>query len=398
MMFRPEQIVYLDNNATTQVDPAVVEEMLPFLRDYHGNASSLYGFGRQVAGAIAKARDQVAALLGCMPEEIIFTSCGTESDNAAIESALRMDPDRRHIVTTAVEHSAIQKHCELLARRGHAVTWLRVDSLGRMDLAELERAITDETALVSVMWANNETGVLFPIAQAAEIAASKGVFFHTDAVQAVGKIPVNLSSLPVHYLSLSGHKLHCPKGVGALYVNRRARFHPLLIGGGQESGRRGGTENVASIVALGKACELAAAALDHENTAVRAMRDRFEQRALAEIPGVTCNGDADHRLPNTSSLVFEGCEGEALLILLDRANVCASAGSACTTGSLSPSHVLTAMGLPADRARATLRFSFGRFNTEADVDRGLDAVQSAVARVRALRPAGEVVRVAGATG
>jgi cysteine desulfurase len=389
----PEQIVYLDNNATTRTDPRVVEAMLPYLADFYGNPSSIYGFGRQAAAAIAVARGQVARLLGCAPEEIVFTSSGTESDNAAIESALRMDPDRRHIVTTSVEHSAIHKQCEILARRGYPVTRLPVDALGRIDLADLERAITDETAVVSVMWANNETGVLFPVAEAAAIAAAKGTFFHTDAVQAVGKIPIDLARLPIHYLSLSGHKLHCPKGVGALYVNRKARFHPMLIGGGQESGRRGGTENVAGIVGLGLACELAGAALAHEETAVRALRDTFERRVLAEIPGATLNGDPDHRLPNTTSLAFEGCDGEGLLVLLDRAGVCASAGSACTTGSLTPSHVLTAMGMSADRARATLRFSFGRFNTEADVARGFEALRAAVDKLRSLRPPGEAVRV-----
>jgi len=395
MSIQPDQIVYLDNNATTSVDPAVVEEMLPFLRDYYGNASSMYGFGRQVAKAITTARERVAALLGCHPEEVVFTSCGTESDNAAIESALRMDPDRTHVVTTAVEHSAVQKQCDLLARRGVPVTRVGVDGEGRLDLDALERAITDETAVVSVMWANNETGVLFPVERIAEIAAAKGVFFHTDAVQAVGKLPVDLSRLPVHYLAVSGHKLHCPKGVGVLYVNRRTKFHPFLIGGGQEGGRRGGTENVASIVGLGKACELAAAGLEHEATVVRGFRDRFESRVLAEIPGVERNGDAEARLPNTSSLSFSGCEGEALLVLLDQAGVCASAGSACTTGSLSPSHVLTAMGFSSDRARSTLRFSFSRFNAPGDVDRGVEAVRAAVAKVRALRPQGEVVRVAG---
>ncbi len=374
--------IYLDSNATTQIDPAVLETMMPYLSELYGNPSSAYRFGAQVGKAIEKAREQVASLLGCQPEEILFTSCGTESNNAAIQSALQIDPDRQHIVSTTVEHSAIIKHGEALAKRGYEITWVPVDEKGQIDLKELERAIRPDTAIVSTMWANNETGVLFPIEEIAELVRSKGTFFHTDAVQAVGKIPMDLSKTRINFLSLSGHKLHCPKGVGVLYVNRRSRFNPFLIGGSQEEGRRGGTENVASIVALGKAAELAQASLEHENDAVRALRDRFEAAMLEKIPGASVNGDREARLPNTSNLAFEGVESEGALMLLDKAGICCSAGSACTAGSIHPSHVLRAMGFSNDRARASLRFSFSRFNTEAEVDRAIEIVPGVVEKLR----------------
>ncbi len=355
---------------------------MPYLTDLYGNPSSVYSFGSRVSKAIDTAREQVAALLGCQPEEILFTSCGTESDNAAIASSLLVDPDRQHIVTTSVEHSAVLKQCETLAKRGYEVTWLRVDEKGHLSLEELEKAIRPDTAIVSVMWANNETGVLFPIEEIAAIVRSKGVFFHTDAVQAVGKIPIRLGDLPINFLAVSGHKLHCPKGVGVLYVNRRTRFNPFLIGGGQEGGRRAGTENVASIVALGKAAELAAAAMEHENTVVRAMRDRFENAILEQVPGVEVNGDREQRLPNTSNLAFEGVDSEAVLMLLDKEGICVSAGSACTAGSVHPSHVLKAMGFSNARARSSIRFSFSRFNTEAEVDIAIEAVKRVITKLR----------------
>ncbi len=372
-MHRPsDPILYFDNNATTALDPAVVEAMMPFLTEFYGNPSSAYRFGARVHEAVETAREQVAALVGCDAQEIVFTGSGSEGNNAALASALAADRDRRHVVTTSVEHSATKNYCEALARRGYEITWLAVDAAGRLDLDEVASSITDDTAIVSVMWANNETGVLFPVEEIARLARAKGAYFHTDAVQAVGKVPVQLDASAIHFLSLAGHKLHAPKGVGALYVQRRTRFTPFLIGGSQENGRRGGTENVASIVALGKAAELAAAHMQEETTTVRALRDRFEDAVLAQIPGTEVNGDRAERLPNTSNLYFPGVEAEAMLVLLDKAGICASAGSACTAGSLHPSHVLTAMGFPAARARASLRFSFSRFNTAEEIDRGSD--------------------------
>lgn len=382
-----QPILYFDNNATTALDPAVVDAMLPFLTELYGNPSSAYSFGSRVNRAIETAREQVAALLGCEPGEIIFTGCGSEGNNAALNSALQADRDRRHVVTTSVEHSATKNFCERLARRGFEITWLPVDSAGRLDLDEVKDAIRDDTAVVSVMWANNETGVLYPVEEIAAFARAKGAYFHTDAVQAVGKVPVRLEGSAIHFLSLAGHKLHAPKGVGALYVQRRVRYTPFLVGGGQEGGRRGGTENVAGIVALGKAAELAGAHMEEENTAVRALRDRFEQAILSEVPGVEINGDPTDRLPNTSNLYFPGVEGEALLVLLDKAGMCASAGSACTSGSIHPSHVLTAMGFSAERARSSLRFSFSRFNTPGDLDRGIPILLGALDRLRTLLPA-----------
>jgi cysteine desulfurase len=376
------ELIYLDNNATTRIDPIVLDEMMPFLTSSYGNPSSAYRFGRQVADAIDLARERVAALLGCEPVEIVFTSCGTESTNAAIASALRMDRDRQHVVTTRVEHSATLKTCDGLAKRGQPITWLGVDSDGQLDLAELERSITDETALVSVMWANNETGVMFPLEKIAELTRAKGAVLHTDAVQVVGKVPFRISQLGVNFLSLSGHKLHAPKGVGVLYVNKRTKYFPFLTGGGQEGGRRAGTENVASIVGLGKACELAAAGIAHEETEVRSWRDEFETAILERIEGTRVNGDRVHRLPNTTSLAFDGAESEALLLLLDQRGLCCSAGSACTTGQHEPSHVLRAMGFDDTRARSSLRFSFSRFNSRQEVARTVELVESSVVRVR----------------
>jgi cysteine desulfurase len=377
-------MIYFDNNATTQLDPQVLRVMLPFLQEQYGNPSSAYSFGRAAAKAVATAREQVAALLRCDPSEIIFTSCGTESDNSAIQSALLIDPDRKHLVTSKVEHSAIIKQAEALARRGYEITWLDVDSSGMMNLEALEEAIREDTAIVSLMWANNETGVLFPIEEAAEICRSKGTIFHTDAVQAVGKISIDLSRVPINFLSLSGHKLHAPKGVAALYVNRRTRFSPYFLGGGQENKRRGGTENTASIVAFGRAAELASAALDEEIGRVKALRDRFEEGMLDAVSSVQINGDRTRRLPNTSNLAIEGVDSEGMLMLLDQRGICCSAGSACTAGSLEPSHVLKAMGFPTERARGSLRFSFSRFNTEAEVDLALQIIPNAVEKIRSM--------------
>lgn len=384
-MIEPGQITYLDNNATTQLDPAVVSEMLPFLTEYYGNPSSGYGFATQVRDAIELARERVAKLLGCEPREIVFTSGGTESNNSAIASALALDPARRHVVTTAVEHSAVRRFCEHLESRGCQVTFLRVDASGSLDLDELRDAVRPDTAIVSVMWANNETGVIFPVEQIAAIAREKGVLFHTDAVQAVGKVRMNLRGLPINFLSLSGHKLHAPKGVGALYVNSRTAFRPSIFGGSHEDNRRAGTENVASIVALGKAAEIAARDLEEEAARLRPMRDRFEAEIRSRIADVTINGADSPRLPNTSNLSFPNVESNALLVLLDRHGICCSAGSACRTGSTQSSHVLRAMSVPADRINGSVRVSFGRFNTDADVARAIDVLPRVVSQ---LTPAG----------
>ncbi|MBV8588165.1 MAG: cysteine desulfurase NifS [Verrucomicrobia bacterium] len=375
-------MIYFDNNATTPVDPLVLEGMLPYLQNQFGNPSSAYKIGRQAKQAVAKARGQIAALVGAEPEEIVFTSCGTESDNTAINAALNSDPDRKHLITSRVEHSAINNQAQFLARRGYEVTWLEVDSLGRPDLDQLRDAIRPDTAIVSLMWANNETGVLFPIQEIAEICRERRTVFHTDAVQAAGKLPIDLGSGAVQFLSLSGHKLHAPKGIGALYVNRRTRFSPYLFGGGQEGGKRSGTENVPYIAAFGRAAELALNHLRSHPDSVRAVRDRFEHGMLERIPGVSVNGDREHRLSNTTNLRIEGVDSEAMLIVLDQQGLCCSAGSACTTGSLVPSHVLKAMGLADDQARSSLRFSFSRMNTFSEVDQALDIIDRAVKRVR----------------
>src|SRR5438874_10568665 len=386
-MIRPEELLYLDNNATTAIDPAVLESMRPFLEEFFANPSSGYGFAAQVREAIEEARQQVADLLGCEAGEIVFTSGGTESNNTAFHSALQAAPDRQHVVTTAVEHSAVLRPAKDLEGRGYALTFLDVDKSGQLNLNKLADAIQPDTALLSVMWANNETGVIFPIEKVAAIAREKKVPFHTDAVQAAGKIEIKLGDVPLQFLSISGHKLHAPKGVGALYVNRRSRFRPLLLGGSHENNRRAGTENAASIVGLGKAAEIALAKLADEQTRVRNLRDRFEKMLLERISGARVNGACAERLPNTSSIMFDGIESDAALFMLDQKNVCCSAGSACRTGSLKPSHVLSAMGLLGDEARGSLRFSFSRFNTEAEVDRVLKIVPEVIAKLRALAPA-----------
>jgi cysteine desulfurase len=377
-----DEIIYLDNNATTQLDPAVIEEMLPFLTKYYGNPSSGYGFAATARKAINLARERLAALLGCQPAEIIFTSGGTESNNAVINSALQIETRGKRVVTSAVEHSAVLRPCQDLAKRGCNVTFLGVDRHGNLDLAELDAAIQPGTALVSIMWANNETGVIFPVEKIAEICREKGVMFHTDAVQATGKIPMRLKDSPINFLSLSAHKFHGPKGVGALYISRQTRFSPLIAGGGQENGRRGGTENVASIVGLGKAAELALKYLAEEKCNVRSMRDRFEKSVLEAVSRASVNGAGAVRLPNTSSLSFEGIESSSALLLLDRQGIYCSAGSACRTGSQEASHVLRAMNPSGDDARRSLRFSLGRLNTEAEIDRAREAVPKIIEKLR----------------
>lgn len=379
-------LYYFDNNATTRVGPEVVEAMLPFLKEYWGNASSAYQFGRQVASHIDEARAKLAALLNADPKEIVFTSCGTESSNAAIHSALVVHPDKRHVITTAVEHSANINYGEFLQRRGYEVTYLPVESDGSLDLHLLDQTIRPDTAIVSIMWANNETGVLFPIEEIAAICRSKGVLFHTDAVQTPGKIKIDVKATGVDLLSLSAHKLHAPKGIGALYVRRRTKFQPYLIGGHQERGRRAGTENVPYIIGFGKAAELAMSRLDEENSRVRALRDRLEDYILGCIPNTLRNGAKEPRLPNTSNIAFEFIEAEAILLMLDQLGICASSGSACTTGSLDPSHVLTAMNVTPMRARGSIRFSLGIYNTDAEVDYLIKHLPGIINKLRAISP------------
>lgn len=378
--------VYLDNNATTAVAPDVFDAMKPFLCDLYGNASSIHTFGGQTAAHIEKARENVARLLGAAASEIIFTSCGTESDNAAIFSAINICPKRRKVVISKVEHPAVLNVGKELERRGYRVAEVPVDSCGRIDMESLQETVDDNTALVSVMWANNEIGNVYPVEKIAGIAHANGALFHTDAVQSVGKLPVNLANSQIDMLSLSGHKLHAPKGVGALYVKRGVRFRPFIIGGHQERGRRGGTENTASIIALGKACETAMKHMDFENNEVKKMRDRLEAGILATVPAVKVNGDIENRLPNTTSIAFEYIEGESILMHLDRFGICASSGSACTTGSLEPSHVLRAMGVPYTAAHGSIRFSLSRFNTDAEIDFVLEKLPPIIQKLRDISP------------
>jgi cysteine desulfurase len=385
------EIIYLDNNATTQLDPAVIEEMLPFLTKFYGNPSSGYGFAVMARKAINLARERLAALLGCEPKEIVFTSGGTESNNAVINSALQLEAGGKHVITSAVEHSAVLRPCQDLAKRGYDVTFLGVDGHGNLDVAEMDAAIRPGTTLVSIMWANNETGVVFPIEKIAEICREKRVLFHTDAVQVTGKIPMRLRDSPINFLSLSAHKFHGPKGVGALYISRQTRFSPLIAGGGQENGRRGGTENVASIVGLGKAAELAFKYLAEGQCNIRSMRDRFEKFVLEAVNGASVNGAGAARLPNTSSLSFEGTESASVLLLLDRQGICCSAGSACRTGSQEASHVLRAMNPSSDGARRSLRFSLGRFNSEAQIDRAIEVVPKVIEKLRQVSPVREPI-------
>ena len=394
MSVNHQRTIYLDNNATTQVDPAVFEATMPWLREEYGNPSSVYSLGKRAAAALDTAREQLASLLHCAPDELIFTSCGSESINSAILSAASIDPDKTHIITSAVEHSATIKLCEHLARRGYEITWLPVDELGRLDIERLESAIRADTALVTLLWANNETGVLFPIQEIARLTSARKVALHVDAVQGIGKLPLNVGELGVQFLSVSGHKLHCPKGIGALYIHKRTRFTPWLRGS-QESARRGGTQNVSSIVAMGKAAEIAAALLSADPGKTKGLRDRFEQSVLKSVAGAEINGEREHRLPNTTNISFDGIESEGALILLDERGICCSAGSACTSGSVHPSHVLKAMGFSNHRARSSLRFSFGRFNTGEEVEIASAVVPEVIDKLRRLAPAqGPVVMAA----
>lgn len=379
--------IYLDNNATTPVAPEILDEMLPYLKELYGNPSSMHTFGGQLHRKVEDARFRVAQLIGAEPEEIIFTSCGTESDNTAIMSAVESLPSKRHIITTRVEHPAVLNFCKHLARKGFRVTFLPVNNYGQLNIDELLKVI-DDTALVSIMYANNETGVIFPITEIAEILKERRILFHTDAVQAVGKIPIDVKKLPVDMLSLSGHKLHAPKGVGALYVRKGTRFYPYIIGGHQERGRRAGTENVASIIGLGKACELAMKNLNDEVAYLKGLRDKLETALLKSCPDVIINGDINNRLPNTTNLSFEFVEGEAILLRLNEYGICASSGSACTSGSLEPSHVLRAMGIPFTAIHGSIRFSLSRYNTGEEIDRVIKIMPGIIKELRQLSPFG----------
>jgi cysteine desulfurase len=382
-------VIYLDNNATTMVDPAVFDAMKPFFVERYGNPSSMHTFGGSVGRDVRIARENLANLLGVSPQEVLFTSGGTESDSTAILSALATNPERREIVTSRVEHPAVLNLCKYLARsKGYTVRWLSVDKQGRVDLDEVRAKITDKTAVVSIMWANNETGVIFPISQIAEIAAEHGALMHTDAVQAVGKINLNLASTETHFLSLSGHKLHGPKGIGALYIKKGTRFNPFVLGGHQESSRRGGTENVPGIVGLGEAAKRAMQKFDEENGKVKRLRDKLESGLLAAIPQCRVNGDKEFRLPNTSNIGFEYIEGEAILMRMDDKGICASSGSACTSGSLEPSHVLRAMGVPFTAVHGSIRFSLSRYNTEQEIDFVLKELPPIIQFLRQMSPFG----------
>ena len=378
--------IYLDNNATTRVAPEVIESMVPYLGEFYGNPSSAHSFGGEVGRRIREAREKVASLIGAQPEEILFTSCGTESDNAAVLSALATQEGKKHILTSRVEHPAIKGLGVHLAKQGYRVTEIPVGSDGLLDMDFYEKNLTPDTAIVSLMWANNETGVMFPVEKAAEMAHEKGILFHTDAVQAVGKMPIRVKENAIDMLSFSGHKLHAPKGVGVLYIRKGTRFSPMVIGGHQESGRRGGTENTASIIGLGKACELASERLGEENTRVMGLRDKLETELLSRIPNSKVNGDRTKRIPNTTNISFEFVEGESILLMMDAVGICASSGSACTSGSLQPSHVLRAMGVPFTMAHGSVRFSLSVYNMEEEIAFVVQKLPPIIERLRSMSP------------
>ena len=381
------KVIYVDNNATTMVAPEVLDAMLPYFSTNYGNPSSMHSFGGNVAGAINEARDNVAKLIGAQPEEVVFTSCGTESDGTAIRAAIESYPDKKHIVTSRVEHPAVKNLYETLSKKGYRATFVPVDPSGKLDIDYLYDSLNDDTAIVSLMWGNNETGVIFPIEEISQEVKSRGILFHTDAVQAVSKIPINIGETGVDMLSLSGHKFHSPKGIGALYIRKGTKFSPFMIGGHQESGRRGGTENTASIIGLGKAAELAAAHLaENGYERISRLRDRLEQTLLANVSNALINGDPANRLPNTTSVAFEYVEGEAILLMMNEHGICASSGSACTSGSLEPSHVLRAMGVPFTAAHGSIRFSLSRYNTEDEMDVIIKKLPPVIERLRELSP------------
>lgn len=378
--------VYLDNNATTPVAPEVLESMMPFLKTEYGNPSSLHNIGSRVKKHVDEAREKVAAMLNAHPDEIVFTSCGTESDNTALRGALEARPGRKRIVTTSVEHPAIREASHYLAANGYDVTELRVDAEGMLDMEHLEESLTGDTAIVSVMWANNETGVIFPVEEVAGLVREKGILFHTDAVQAAGKIPIDMAGTPVDMLSISGHKLHTPKGIGVLYVRKGAEIKPLMVGGHQERNFRAGTENVPYIVGLGRACELAAEGMEEENTRVKLLRDKLENALMDKCPDARRNGHPLNRLPNTSNISFEYVEGESILLMLDYAGIAVSTGSACSSGSLEPSHVLTAMDIPFTAKHGSVRFSLSRYNTEQEIDYVIEQTPPIIKRLREMSP------------
>jgi cysteine desulfurase len=378
--------IYFDNNATTQVAPEVFEEIRPYFCELYGNPSSMHTFGGQVGTKIREAREKVAELLGCEPGEVIFTGCGTESDNTAIAGTLSARPNRRKIITSRVEHPAVLSVCRQMESHGYEVVEIGVDSKGRLDFEQLENQVDDDTAIVTIMYANNETGVIFPVERIAELCQERGVIFHTDAVQAVGKIPIDLSQSNIDLLSLSGHKLHAPKGIGVLFVRKGTRLTPFMLGGHQEGGRRAGTENVPGIIGLGKAAELAMQNFNEENNKVKHLRDKLESSILQSCPDSRLNGNVENRLVNTSNISFEYVEGEAILLLLDKYGICASSGSACTSGSLEPSHVLRAMGVPFTAAHGSIRFSLSRYNTEDEVDFTVEKMPEIINRLRELSP------------
>ncbi len=378
--------VYLDNNATTRVAPEVLEEMLPFLKERYGNPSSMYTFGGEVHRDLDKARERVATLLHCHPTEVVFTSCGSESDNHAVRGLVDAYPEKGHVITTKVEHPAIKNQVPYLRRKGLQVTELGVDSKGNLDLVELREAIINDTLLISVIFANNETGIMFPIREICRIAKERGVFVHTDAVQGVGKVPLDMEKLPVDLLSFSGHKFHAPKGIGGLFIRRGLKIRSFIIGGHQERSRRGGTESMPLIVGMGKAAELVGSKLEDEDTRVRALRDKLEKGILSRIPDTEVNGNPDNRVPNTTNIGIHFIEGEALLLAMDKHGICASTGSACASGSLQPSHVLRAMGVPFTSIHGSVRFSLSTYNTEEDVDYVLEVLPGIVEQLRELSP------------
>ena len=381
------KVIYVDNNATTMVAPEVLDAMMPYFSTNYGNPSSMHSFGGNVAGAIQTARENVASLIGAAPEEIVFTSCGTESDGTAIRAAIESYPDKKHLVTSRVEHPAIKNLYEALSKKGYRTTFVPVDNQGRLDIDYLYDSLSDDTSIVSLMWGNNETGVIFPIEEISSEVKSRGILFHTDAVQAVGKIPINIGETGVDMLSLSGHKFHSPKGIGALYIRKGTKFSPFMVGGHQEKGRRGGTENTASIIGLGKAAELAAAHLAKNGyERISRLRNRLEQTLLDRVSNALINGDPANRLPNTTSIAFEYVEGEAILLMMNEYGICASSGSACTSGSLEPSHVLRAMGVPFTAAHGSIRFSLSRYNTEDEIDVILEKLPPIIERLRELSP------------
>jgi cysteine desulfurase len=378
--------IYFDNNATTKVAEEVFEEITPYFCEFYGNPSSMHTFGGQLGSKIRQAREQVAALLGCDASEIVFTSGGTESDNTAINGTLAAFPDRKKVITSRVEHPAVLSTCRALEARGYTVIEIGVDTAGRFDMEQFDAELDEDTALVSIMYANNETGNIFPVEKIAAMSAERGVVFHTDAVQAIGKIQLNLRDTAINLLSISGHKLHAPKGIGVLYVKKGTRTKPFMLGGHQEAGRRAGTENVPAIIAIGKACELAAANFHQESSRIKYLRNKLENGIIKNSPDCRINGDVANRLPNTTNISFEFIEGEAILLLLDQFGICASSGSACSSGSLEPSHVLRAMGVPFTAAHGSIRFSLSRYNTEEEVNFAIDKIPAIVHKLRALSP------------